>query len=447
MIETAQISWGPIHQEAIRHLQALIRLKTVNPPGNERIAVDYLSPLLKQEGIEFQTFEAEAGRTNLVARLHGTGKQAPLLLSSHLDVVPVEENRWTYPPFEGRIEDGYLWGRGAIDMKQMAVFCLMTLLLMKRMGIQPKRDLVWAAVADEETGCGLGSRFLVEEHPEQIRAEYALNEMGGFTLHSGGKRYYPIQVAEKGVVWFKIRAKGEPGHGSLPHDDNAIATLARAIDRLQTKYLPRHHHPVAERFILALAKGIGFPASLILKGVTKSFGDRILKKFPDREAGQFLAAITHNTACPTMLEAGQKINVIPSEAMLAVDGRILPGQTPETFLREVRDLIGPGYDLEVLSQQMPTECSADTPLFRLLKEVLEERDPGSEAIPYLVSGFTDASSYRRLGIKTYGFSPVKFPPGLSFSKLLHGHDERIPVEGLSWGLETFFEAVRRFCAR
>jgi acetylornithine deacetylase/succinyl-diaminopimelate desuccinylase-like protein len=386
------ISWEPIHKEAISHLQSLIRLNTVNPPGNERIAIDYIADILKKEGIEFETFEKEEGRTNLIARLPGTSSDGALLLSSHVDVVPVEEDKWKYPPFEARIEDGYVWGRGAVDMKHMVVFNLMTFLLIKRLGIKLNRDLIWAALADEEAGCGKGSKFLVEEHPDRLHAEYALNEMGGFSLYSGKKCFYPIQVAEKGFVWIKIKARGEPGHGSLPHGDNAIATLARAIERLHKKFLPRHKHPVSEKFILSLAGGLGFPASLVLKGVTKSFGDRLLRILPNREVARFLISTLHNTACPTVLESGQKINVIPSEATLLVDGRILPGQKPESFVREVKELIGPEYDIEVLSSHEATECTADTPLFHIIKEVVEDKDPGSEAIPYLVRSIKSSVS-------------------------------------------------------
>lgn len=447
-----EIPWDKIHPQALGHFQNLIRLNTVNPPGNEQIAVDYLAALLKKEGIDYQILEAAPGRSNLVARLASGTSEGPLLLSSHLDVVPVEPEKWRYPPFEARIEDGFVWGRGAIDMKHMAIYSLMALILIKRLGLKGdspklKRDLIWAAVADEEAGCDHGSRFLVEQYPETIRAEYALNELGGFTLHAGRKRFYPIQVAEKGFVWLKIKAHGEAGHGSLPHGENAIVKLAQAIDRLHKKFLPRHSHPVAESFILSLASGYGFPISLLLKGTLRPWGDLILKLLPDRDAARFFIATLHNTACPTMLEGGSKINVIPSEAAVLVDGRILPGQISETFVREVQNVIGREYEVEIIKQAIPQETPMDTPLFRTLKQVLEERDPGAEAIPYLIAGYTDAGWYQKLGIKTYGFAPIQLPPNLVFSKLYHNHNERIPIAGFQWGLETFFEAIRRFCLR
>lgn len=440
-------------KESLQHFQNLLRLKTINPPGDEIIAIQYISEILKKEGIDFQVIESAPGRANLVARLKSQNPEAPpLLLSSHVDVVPVDEKKWKYPPFEAQIQEGCVWGRGAIDMKHMAVYCLMTLVnanRAKRKNFPLKRDLIWAAVADEEAGGDYGSKFLAEYHPDLIRAEYALNESGAFTIHSGRKRFYPIQIGEKGFVWFKIKTFSEGGHGSMPHGphgSNSIVNLAEVIQKLHKKYLPRHEHPVAESFILSLASGLAFPASLFLKGITKpSYGDLFLKLLPDREAAKFFIAILHNTACPTMLEAGQKINVIPSEAAVLVDGRVLPGSSREEFLKEVKALIGPDYEIEIMKESAGVETSSDTPVFRTLKKVIEEKDPGSEAIPYIIAGFTDATHYHKLGIKTYGFSPVKLPKDIVFSKLYHNHNERIPLDGFYWGLETFIEAVNRIC--
>ncbi len=445
------MSVSSLNAEALAHFQNLLRLKTVNPPGNEIIAVDYITRVLSKEGIEFQVLESAPGRANLVARFKAQNPEAePLLLSSHVDVVPVDEKKWKHPPFDAQIQEGCVWGRGAIDMKHMAVYCLMALLEAKRKGLSLKRDLIWAAVADEEAGGDHGSKFLAENHAESIRAEYALNESGAFTIHSGSKRFYPIQIGEKGFVWFKIKAFSESGHGSMPHGprgSNSIVNLAGVIQKLHKKYLPRHDHPVAESFILSLASGLAFPASLFLKGVAKpAYGDLFLKLLPDREAAKFFIAILHNTACPTMLEGGQKINVIPSEAAVLVDGRVLPGSSRDEFLREVKALIGSQYEIEVMKESAGVETSSDTEAFRTLKQVIEEKDPGSEAIPYIIAGFTDATHYHKIGIKTYGFSPVKLPKDIVFSKLYHNHNERIPLDGFYWGLEAFIEAVNRICS-
>ncbi len=444
------MSESSLHTEALTHFQNILKLKTVNPPGNEILAIEYIARVLTQEGIEFQVLESAPGRANLVARLKSQNPESqPLLLSSHVDVVPVDEKKWKYPPFEAQIQEGCVWGRGAIDMKHMAAYCLMALIEAKRKNLHLKRDLIWVAVADEEAGGDHGSKFLAENHPDLIRAEYALNESGAFTIHSGNKRFYPIQIGEKGFVWFKIKAFSEGGHGSMPHGprgSNSIVNLAEVIQKLHKKYLPRHEHPVAESFILSLASGLAFPASLFLKGITKpAYGDLFLKLLPDREAAKFFIAILHNTACPTMLEGGQKINVIPSEAAVLVDGRVLPGSSREEFLREVRALIGTQYEIEVMKESAGVETSSDTEAFRTLKKVIEEKDPGSEAIPYIIAGFTDATHYHKLGIKTYGFSPVKLPNDIVFSKLYHNHNERIPLEGFYWGLEALMEAVKRIC--
>ncbi|HEX4476067.1 MAG TPA: M20/M25/M40 family metallo-hydrolase, partial [Polyangiaceae bacterium] len=255
------IDWQAMGREAVAHLKALIRLDTTNPPGNERIATDYIAGVLDREGIRYDVVESAPTRASLVARLGGNGKKAPFLLNAHTDVVPVEQSRWRHEPFSGEEHEGCVWGRGAIDMKNMAAMSLTILVVLRRLGVPLDRDLIFAAVADEEAGSRLGSRFLVEAHPELVRAEYVLNEIGGYSYYFGDAVFYPIQVAEKGICWFELVAQGTAGHGSMPRPDNAVVRIGRAIEALGRVRLPQHNTPVVESFLRRLAEQASFPQS------------------------------------------------------------------------------------------------------------------------------------------------------------------------------------------
>ena len=444
-----ELDWGRTTAEALDCLKALLRFDTSNPPGNERPAAEYLAGLLAREGIEPQLRESAPGRTNLVARLRGSGQKGPLLLSAHLDVVPAEAERWRHPPFGAVEEGGHLWGRGALDMKNMAAMSVATLIALKRQGVALERDVIFAAVADEEAGARQGSLFLVERHPELVRAEYVLTEVGGHTLHVGQARLYPVQVSEKGICWFEIQAEGPPGHGSMPHPHNAVARLARAIAALAEARLPQHNTAVVEGFVRALAARSPFPQSRLLPLLlNRRLSAPLLGRLQGRNPDQAIAlgAMLRNTVSPTMLAAGKKINVIPSAATVQVDGRIIPGQTLDGFLAEIRAVVGDDVRLSVLDEHPGTTFEAKTELFSAIGAVLERHDPGAVAVPYMIPGFTDAFAYRQLGATCYGFVPVQLDPSLNFSRLYHGHDERIPIAGFSWGVRVLYELVRDFCA-
>jgi acetylornithine deacetylase/succinyl-diaminopimelate desuccinylase-like protein len=438
--------WPAIFGEAQTHFQNILRIDTTNPPGNEAPLIHYLAKVLRQEGIEPTILESAPERLNLIARYSSGGSDGPIILNSHVDVVPADATQWTHPPFGGVVTDDYIWGRGTIDMKNMTIYTLMTILLAKRYNLKLKRDLIFLAVADEEVGSRYGMQWMVEKHLEKIRAEYALNEVGGFTLHMNGKRLYPIQVEEKGVVWVKLTVKGEPGHGSIPHSKNAVGLLSQIVHRLHTKQLPHHATPITREFVKSLARCQSFSASLILRAiVVPGLGDFLLKKVIPEDKSRALKAQLHNTVSPTVLEGGNKINVIPGEASVSLDCRILPGFTPDSFLKELRHFIGQEVDLEIIKSSAPSFVVKDTPLFQKICEVVERNDPGSQAVPYLMTGFSDSKWLNDVGIKAYGFSPVKIPPDLNFSALFHAHDERIPVEGFHWGIKTFYELVTEFC--
>jgi acetylornithine deacetylase/succinyl-diaminopimelate desuccinylase-like protein len=429
--------------EAIRLCQALLRIDTTNPPGRERPAADLVAGELADAGLEPRVLESLPGRANVIARLRGTGEKPPLLLTAHLDVVEADPTGWSHPPFAGELADGCLWGRGAIDMKNMVAMSVAVMCRLAREKRRPERDLIFAAVADEEAGSDLGAGWLVANHPDLVRAEYALGESGGFTTYVGGAVQYPVQVAEKGYVWLKARVRGTPGHGSMPRPDSAVVKLAAAIARLGAARLPTHMVQTVKDFVEAGARKA--PAAL-RPLLTPRLLPLLVRILPDPGLRRAMGAMLANTASPTVVRAGSKINVIPGLAECEIDGRTLPGQTSEDLLRELHAVMGKDVELEIMRQAPAVVTEpAVSPLYDVIREVIERREPGASVVPYLMPGFTDAKCFTRLGTKWYGFSPVKLPRGLRFADLYHGNDERIPVDGLRWGTEVLNEVVSRFC--
>jgi acetylornithine deacetylase/succinyl-diaminopimelate desuccinylase-like protein len=447
----AKLNLPAITAETVRHLQALLRLDTTNPPGNEMLAAEYIAGVLKSEGIEPIVLESAPGRGNVIARLKGAGDAPPLLLYGHTDVVPTEPEHWTHPPFAGEVADGFVWGRGAVDMKGTVAQQLVTFLLLKRNGMPLKRDVIFAATADEEIGGedSYGVAWLIKHHPDLLRAEFGLTELGGYNMEFVGKQLYPIQIAEKGTCWLKVRAKGRPGHASMPHDDNAIVHLARAVDRLAAHGLPYHLCEAAAGFLDSASTAIGGPTGEALRALATTQGAKQILQNGSRlgELKPFFTALLHNTATPTGLAAGYKTNVIPSQAELTIDGRTLPGFDTETFLSELRALLGDSFEYEVTMESPPLQTSHDTALFKLMAEMLRQYDPQGAAVPYMMTGATDAKYLAKLGVPSYGFGPMKMPPGFNFSELFHAHDERAPVEGLGWGVQVLYDVVAEYCSR
>ncbi len=412
--------WERIKDEALAHLRALVQLDTSNPPGNERIAADYFAGALGRDGIRGVIREDAPTRTNLVARLKGRDSaKPPLLISSHTDVVPAEADRWTRPPFSAEIADGHVWGRGTIDMKAKGAMDLAVMMALKRAGAQPERDLILAAVADEESGSEHGAKFLVERHPELVRAGFVLNEVGGFTVHFTAGRFYPIQVAEKGFVTVRMTVRGQPGHGSTPRNDTAIARMAELITRIVRTPMRRRMTPLMAQALRALGIPVNSPPPPF---------------YP----------MLSNTVTPTILRAGYKDNVVPGEASVVLDGRTLPGDDVESFLKELRAIVGPEPALEVMRTAPPMETSTATPLFKLIKSKLEAADPGAHAVPWMIPGATDSKFYMKLGAACYGFAPVRLTPDSPFGLLYHSNDERMPIEGFYWGLRVYAEVVVAF---
>ena len=439
--------WSQVGDETVEHLSRLLRFDTTNPPGNETPAALYLKQVFEREGFEeIQLLESAPRRGNLVVRLRGDGSKRPLLLSSHLDVVPAEPEHWTYPPFSGTVADGMVWGRGALDMKHMAAMSLMVVLLAKRQGLPLKRDLIFAAVADEEMAFDYGSRWLVENHPDLLRAEYALSELGGMLSPMAGRRVYPIQVAEKGVCWLRMRTRGQAGHGSIPHEDNAVVHLSRALARLgDGRRMPIHVTPVAAAYIRTLATALPPRQGLLLRGLlSRRLAPWVLARLP-REQRSDLRALLCNTVTPTRLQAGIKTNVIPCSAEAELDCRLLPGQMPEDAIREILAIAGPAVELDPIKVSPGVEFTSDTELFRLLQRTLVGHDPAALPVPYMVAAATDARQWARLGVTVYGFTPGYPPEGHQVMRLIHGHDERIPVASLHFGVRVLYDVVKEFC--
>lgn len=437
------IDWASVRDEVTRHLQALIRFETVNPPGNETPLAEYLATVLEREGIPAEVIESAPGRGNLVARIRGSGRARPLLLMAHSDVVSVEREKWTRDPFGGELVNGCVWGRGAVDTKGLVACELGVMLLARRLGLPLERDLIFAVFADEEAGGQFGACWMWQHRRELIDAEYAINEGGGMALELGGRRFYLCQTGEKGAARLRLTARGEPGHASMPIPNTAMQHAARAILTLSTHTFPTVLTPTVIRLLRELGEALGKPVREQIAAVLADPTWERLAALPLGPAERrLLYAITRNTAVPTIVHGGHRINVIPSEVVVEVDGRILPGQDPEVFAAEVQRLVGPNVEVELTSRGRGLEAEPDSPLFRTISETMAELDPGARVVPYLVPGGTDAKCLP--GIKVYGFMPMRDHP--EEFDLAHAHDERISVSTLEFATRALFEIVVRFCA-
>ena len=440
------INWQAAEEETVMRVRDLLRLDTRNPPGNEKRAAQYLHALFEAEGIPSQIVGPSEDRSTFIARLTGNGSAPPLLLMSHTDVVAVEPEKWTHDPFSGDVADGFIYGRGALDMKQMVGMEAMTMLLLKRAGVPLQRDVIYMAAADEECGGHVGAGWVVEHCPELIRAEYALNEGGGSGQEINGLRYYPVQTAEKGTVRFRIRTSGKPGHGSVPHHENAILKLAAILTKLTPNLLPVHFSATVRDYIKGIAATQPSDVAQALHAVLadEASADAAIDLLPLEESLKLrMHAMLRNTVTPTVLAAGSQINVIPSVAEALVDGRNLPGWTPEMVLEELQAAIGNEAEISFLDPSLPLEADVQSPLFNTIKDVLKEYDPQASAIPVLLTGGTDAKHVTRLGTKVYGFVPGLYA-GMGEARRVHSHDERVSVRSLQWGVRVLYEVVARF---
>ena len=417
--------------EVVDLCRDLIRFDTSNPTSNERAAAEHVATLLSDVGLDPKLVESAPGRASVLARVEGSDpSRPPLLIHGHLDVVPADAGDWTVPPFAGEIRDGCLWGRGAVDMKDMDAMTLAVVRDRLRSGRRPPRDLVLAFVADEEAGGVYGARYLVEQHAEFFDGvTEAISEVGGFSVTVGGTRLYPIETAEKGIAWLRLSATGRAGHGSMLQSDNAVTRLAAAVARIGEHRFPVRLHPTVAAFLRAAAEAAGRPFDPDRPESLDELCDAL------GSAGRMIGATLRHTANPSMLDAGYKANVIPQTAHAVVDGRFLPGGEEE-FLAAVDELAGPGVTREFVHRDIAYETTFDGPLVGAMVSAIAAEDPDGRPVPFCVSGGTDAKSFSTLGIRCVGFSPLRLPADLDFAGMFHGVDERVPLDALRFGVRV-----------
>jgi acetylornithine deacetylase/succinyl-diaminopimelate desuccinylase-like protein len=426
--------------EAVELCRDLIRFASVNDGTGrgkgEREAAEYVAEKLTDVGLQPEVFESATNRTSVVARVEGEDRTRPaLLIHGHLDVVPAEPKQWTYDPFAGEIADGALWGRGAIDMLDMDAMTLAVVRDRLRTGRKPARDIVLAFVADEEAGGVFGAQWLVRNQPQLFEGcTEAISEVGGFSLSvNDDLRLYLIETAQKGMAWMRLTANGTAGHGSMISTDNAVTNLCEAVARLGAHEFPIHLTKTVRAFLDEIGGAFGIELD------PDDLATTVAKLGP---LARIVGATLRNTANPTMLDAGYKHNVIPGSASAMVDGRYLPGFADD-WERELDEVLGPDIVREYVHYDIALETEFEGALVEAMSRVLTAEDPGARTIPYMLSGGTDAKSFSRLGIRCFGFSPLRLPAGLDFSGMFHGVDERVPLESLRFGvrvLDRFLDA-------
>jgi acetylornithine deacetylase/succinyl-diaminopimelate desuccinylase-like protein len=426
-------SGGATAQDEVAALASeLIRIDTTNPgdhsgPG-ERAAAERVAELLAEVGLEPAVLESHPKRASVVVRIEGEDRSRPgLLIHGHLDVVPADPGDWRVHPFSGETKDGCVWGRGAVDMKDMDAMMLAVIRQRLREGRRPPRDVVLAFPADEEAGGKWGARWLVDSHPDLFEGvTEAIGEVGGFSATIGGRRLYLIQTAEKGIAWMRLTARGTAGHGSMLQPDNAVTELAEAVARIGRHEWPVQLTPAAQGFLDAAAAALGVEVD------HGDYRDLLAKLGPiSRLAG----ATVSNTTNPSVLSAGYKVNVVPQVATAQVDGRFVPGGEDD-FFAEVDNLLGPGVRREFIHHDIAVQTTFDGPLADAMAAALLSEDPEGQVVPYCLSAGTDAKSFRRLGIRCFGFSPLRLPADLDFAGMFHGVDERVPVDALRFGVRV-----------
>jgi acetylornithine deacetylase/succinyl-diaminopimelate desuccinylase-like protein len=456
------IDWDGATADCVDHLRALIRIPSVNPPGvadgaagrdstgGETAVAAYCAEVLTSGGIAADVLETTPGRGSCFARLPATvpDPDPPLILLSHVDVVPVDAESWSHDPFGGELIDGVVWGRGAVDMKDMVAMELSVMLALARAGGGRSRDLIFAAVADEEAGGLFGAAHWVAERPDLFGdapgrpAAAALNEVGGYSMTIGGRRVFAIQVAEKGIAWTRLVASGTTGHGSMPHPDNAAVKLAEAVTRLAAAPHPARLTPVVEGFLVAL--GLGAVVASIRSGDEAAAFAALEATVDDPVLRRSIAAMLRDTVTTNVIQAGKKVNVIPGSGEAQVDVRTLPDTDQAALLAEMQEAVGDLARVDAVIALPAIEAASDAPIVDLMRSALLGADPDATVTPMMITPGTDAKALAMLGIPTYGFAPLQLAADTPFLSLFHGHDERVPVSALRFGLPVLHEVVSRF---
>jgi len=420
---------SPAEQEVVDLCRDLIRIDTSNPTSNERAAAEYVAVKLEDVGLPTQLFESAPGRASVVTRVEGADRSRPaLLIHGHLDVVPADARDWTVDPFAGEVRDDCLWGRGAVDMKDMDAMTLAVVRDRLRTGRKPPRDLVLAFVADEEAGGKFGASWLVHNHPELFEGcTEAISEVGGFSYTvSDDLRLYLIETAQKGMAWMRLTTRGRAGHGSMINDDNAVTTLCEAVARVGRTKLEVRPTKTVRAFLDEVSDALGIELD------PDDLEATVAKLGP---IARIIGATLRNTVNPTQLEAGYKVNVIPQTATAYVDGRFLPGYEAE-FETELDRILGPDVTRVYVNHDIALETDFDGALVDAMAAALKAEDSGARPVPYCLSGGTDAKHFSRLGMRCFGFSPLRLPPDLDFSGMFHGVDERVPLDSLKFGVRV-----------
>jgi acetylornithine deacetylase/succinyl-diaminopimelate desuccinylase-like protein len=427
-----------LETEVVKICQDLIRIPSVNfgeGKGDEKAVAEYIVASLAEVGISSQIFESAPNRCNVIARLPGSDTSRPgLVLHGHIDVVPANAADWSVDPFAAEIRDGMIWGRGAVDMKNMDAMILAIVRKWARTGYKPPRDIVLAFFADEEAGMTFGSRWMAAQHPEVFAGcSEAISEVGGFSVTvADGKRLYFVEAAQKGIHWMKLTAQGRAGHGSMMNDENAITSLTEAVAKIGRYEWPQRYTKTVKILFSKIAQATG-----------KKYDESDLRPLLSEigPTARMIGATLQNTANPTMLEAGYKANVIPGSASAVIDGRFLPGYEDE-LNKTIKEIIGPDISIETISRDIALEIDFEGDLVEAMCNAITTFDPEGIPVPYLMSGGTDNKALSELGIVGYGFSPLQLPADLDFMALFHGVDERVPISGLEFGvkvLENFLE--------
>jgi acetylornithine deacetylase/succinyl-diaminopimelate desuccinylase-like protein len=427
-----------LDSEVVKICQELIRIPSINygeGKGNEKAVAEYIVASLREVGISSQIYESAPNRCNVIARLEGRDRSRPgLVVHGHIDVVPANAQDWSVDPFAAEIRDGMIWGRGAVDMKNMDAMILAIVRKWAKTGYKPPRDIVLAFFADEEAGMTFGSRWMASEHPEVFAGcSEAISEVGGFSVTvTGGKRLYFVEAAQKGIHWMRLTAQGRAGHGSMMNPENALTKLTEAVAKIGRYQWPQRYTRTVKILFSKIAEATG-------KRYDESDLRPLLAEIGPTE--RMIGATLQNTANPTMLEAGYKANVIPGSASAVIDGRFLPGYEDE-LNETIREIIGPDITIETISRDIALEIDFEGDLVEAMCAAIRRFDPDGIPVPYLMSGGTDNKALSELGIIGYGFSPLKLPADLDFMALFHGVDERVPISGLEFGvrvLEDFLE--------